>query len=87
MPSPCSANLVWPLSSRSNRLSGCCNELKNRGLEDVLIAVIDGLRAFPEATEVVYPQMRVQVQTCIVHLIRNSLSPASWQGRKELAAT
>lgn len=60
------------------------NELKNRGLEDVLIAVVDGLRGFPEAIEAVYPQ--AQVQTCIVHLIRNSLSLASWQDRKELAA-
>ncbi len=60
------------------------NELKNRGLQDVLIAVVDGLRGFPEAIEAVYPQ--AQVQTCIVHLIRNSLSLASWQERKELAA-
>lgn len=59
------------------------NELKNRGLQDVLIAVVDGLRGFPEAIEAVYPQ--AQVQTCIVHLIRNSLSLASWQDRKELA--
>jgi putative transposase len=60
------------------------NELKNRGLADILIAVIDDLRGFPEAIEAVYPQ--AQVQTCIVHLIRNSLSLASWQDRKELAA-
>jgi putative transposase len=53
------------------------NELKNRGLQDVLIAVVDGLRGFPEAIEAVYPQ--VQIQTCIVHLIRNSLSLASWK--------
>lgn len=45
------------------------NELKNRGLDDILIAVIDGLRGFPEAIEAVYPQ--AQIQTCIVHLIRN----------------
>jgi putative transposase len=60
------------------------NELKNRGLADILIAVVDDLRGFPEAIEAVYPQ--AQVQTCIVHLIRNSLSLASWQDRKELAA-
>jgi putative transposase len=53
------------------------NELKNRGLRDILIAVVDGLRGFPEAIEAVYPQ--AQIQTCIVHLIRNSLSPASWE--------
>jgi putative transposase len=60
------------------------NELKNRGLDDVLIAVVDGLRGFPEAIEAVYPQ--AQVQTCIVHLIRNSTTLASWQDRKGLAA-
>lgn len=60
------------------------NELKNRGLQDVLIAVVDGLRGFPEAIEAVYPQ--AQIQTCIVHLIRNSLNLASWKDRKNLAA-
>jgi len=51
------------------------NELKNRGLDDVLIAVVDGLRGVPEAIEAVYP--RAQIQTCIVHLIRNSTTLAS----------
>lgn len=60
------------------------NELKNRGLEDILIAIVDGLRGFPEAIEAVYPQ--AQIQTCIVHLIRNSTTLASWKDRKELAA-
>lgn len=60
------------------------NELKNRGLQDILIAVVDGLRGFPEAIEAVYPQ--AQIQTCIVHLIRNSLNLASWKDRKALAA-
>jgi transposase-like protein len=60
------------------------NELKNRGLDDVLIAVVDGLRGFPEAIEAVYPQ--AQIQTCIVHLIRNSTTLAAWKDRKELAA-
>lgn len=60
------------------------NELKNRGLDDILIAVVDGLRGFPEAIEAVYPQ--AQIQTCIVHLIRNSLNLASWKDRKSLAA-
>ncbi len=60
------------------------NELKNRGLHDILIAVVDGLRGFPEAIEAVYPQ--AQIQTCIVHLIRNSTTLASWKDRKELAA-
>lgn len=60
------------------------NELRNRGLADILIAVVDGLRGFPEAIEAVYPQ--AQIQTCIVHLIRNSLNLASWKERKELTA-
>lgn len=60
------------------------NELKNRGLNDVLIAVVDGLRGFLEAIEAVYPQ--AQIQTCIVHLIRNSTTLASWKDRQELAA-
>jgi putative transposase len=47
------------------------NELRNRGVEDVLIAVVDGLKGFPDAITAVFPQ--AQVQTCIVHLIRNSL--------------
>jgi putative transposase len=46
-------------------------ELKNRGVEDVPIAVVDGLEGFPDAITAVFPH--AQVQTCIVHLIRNSL--------------
>ncbi len=60
------------------------NELKTRGLDDILIAVVDGLRGFPEAIEAVFPQ--AQIQTCIVHLIRHSLNLASWKDRKGLAA-
>src|ERR1700757_1272370 len=58
------------------------NELKNRGVEDVLIAVVDGLKGFPEAITSVFPQ--TTVQTCIVHLIRNSLGFVSWKDRKAL---
>ena len=58
------------------------NELRNRGLTDILIAVVDGLRGFPEAIEAVYPQ--AQIQSCIVHLIRNSLNLASWKDHKGL---
>ncbi len=47
------------------------NELKDRGVEDILIAVVDGLKGFPEAIAAVFP--RTQVQACVVHLIRNSL--------------
>ena len=60
------------------------NELKSRGLEDILIAVIDGLKGFPEVIEAVYPQTRIQ--TCIVHLLRYSMQFASWKDRKALAA-
>ncbi len=59
-------------------------ELRTRGTEDILVAVVDGLRGFPEAIESVFPEVRVQ--TCIVHLIRHSLKFASWKERKPLAA-
>lgn len=59
-------------------------ELKNRGVEDVLIAVVDGLKGFPEAITAVFP--KAQVQTCIVHLIRNSLTFISYKDRKPIAA-
>ena len=59
------------------------NELKNRGVDDVLIAVVDGLKGFPEAINAVFPQ--TIVQTCIVHLIRHSMDFASWKDRKVLA--
>ena len=62
---------------------GVMNELKNRGLKDILIAVIDGLKGFPAAITAVFPQ--TQVQTCIVHLIRNSLDYAGWKDRKLVA--
>jgi putative transposase len=60
------------------------NELKNRGVSDLLIAVVDGLKGFPEAIRAVYPQS--QVQTCIVHLVRYGLSFCSWKERKAVAA-
>ena len=60
------------------------NDMKTRGCHDVLIAVTDGLKGMGEALEVVYPQ--TTLQTCIVHLIRNSLDYASWKDRKPLAA-
>ena len=58
------------------------NELKARGLNDILIAVVDGLKGFPEAIGAVYPQ--TMVQTRIVHLIRNSLAFVSWKDRKSV---
>ena len=60
------------------------NDLKTRGVADILIAVTDGLKGMPEALGAVYPA--TTLQTCIVHLIRNSLDFASWKDRKLLAA-
>ena len=59
-------------------------EIRNRGTHDVLIAVVDGLKGFPEAISAVFPA--AQVQTCIVHLIRYSMQFASWKERKLMAA-
>ena len=56
------------------------NELKQRGLGDILIAVVDGLKGFPEAINAAFPE--TVVQTCIVHLIRHSLEFVSWKDRK-----
>ena len=60
------------------------NDLKTRGVADILIAVTDGLKGMSESLAVVYPE--TTLQTCIVHLIRNSLDYASWKERKPLAA-
>ena len=59
-------------------------EMKNRGVEDVFIACVDGLKGFPEAIEAVFP--KAQVQLCIVHLVRHSLNYVSWKQRKNVAA-
>ena len=59
-------------------------ELKNRGVADIFIACVDGLKGFPEAIEAVFPQ--AQVQLCIVHLVRHSLNYVGWKQRKEVAA-
>jgi putative transposase len=59
------------------------NELKNRGIQDILIAVVDGLKGFPEAINAVFPE--TVVQTCIVHLIRHSMTFAAWKDRKAVA--
>lgn len=60
------------------------NDLRSRGVEDILIAVVDGLKGFPEAIGAVFPE--TTVQTCIVHLIRNSLDYATWKDRRAIAA-
>ncbi|MFZ5664730.1 MAG: IS256 family transposase [Pseudomonadota bacterium] len=59
------------------------NELKNRGVEDILLAVVDGLKGFPEAITAVFPE--AVVQTCIVHLLRNSMDFVSFKDRKAVA--
>ena len=59
-------------------------ELKNRGVQDIFIACVDGLKGFPEAIEAVYPQTAVQL--CLVHMVRHSLNYVSWKRRKEVAA-
>ena len=59
-------------------------ELQNRGVEDIFIACVDGLKGFPEAIETVFP--RTQVQLCLVHMVRHSLKYVSWKQRKEVAA-
>jgi putative transposase len=58
------------------------NDLKTRGVGDILIAVVDGLKGFPEAIGAAFPE--TTVQTCIVHLIRNSLAFVSWKDRKQI---
>ena len=59
-------------------------EIKNRGVEDVLMAVVDGLKGFPEAIVAVFPE--ATVQTCIVHLLRQSLAFVAHKDRKAVAA-
>ena len=59
------------------------NELKNRGIQDILVAVVDGLKGFPEAINATFPE--TVVQTCIVHLLRHSMNVASWKDRKHVA--
>ena len=59
-------------------------ELKNRGVKDMFIACVDGLKGFPEAIESVYPE--TQVQLCIVHMVRNSLRFVPWKDKKAVVA-
>ncbi|HDO52458.1 MAG TPA: IS256 family transposase [Rhizobiales bacterium] len=60
------------------------NEIRNRGVNDVFIAVVDGLKGFPEAINAVFPE--TSVQTCIVHMIRHSLNYVPWKERRKVAA-
>lgn len=62
---------------------GILNDLQNRGVQDILIAAVDGLKGFPEAIESVFP--KTEIQLCIVHMIRNSLRYVVWKERKTVA--
>lgn len=62
---------------------GVITELKNRGVSDIFICCVDGLKGFGEAIETVYPKTKVQL--CIVHMVRNSLKFVGWKARKEVA--
>jgi len=64
--------------------AGIMTELKNRGVSDILIACIDGLKGFPEAVNSLFPQTRIQL--CIVHMVRNSTKFVSYKERKEVCA-
>ncbi|EMH4535565.1 TPA: transposase, partial [Morganella morganii subsp. morganii] len=59
-------------------------ELKNRGLQDILIACVDGLKGFPDAINSVYPQTHIQL--CIIHMVRNSLKYVVWKDYKAVTA-
>lgn len=63
---------------------GILNELKNRGVQDILIAAVDGLTGFPEAINAVFP--KTEVQLCIVHMVRNSLRFVPFKDRKAVAS-
>ena len=63
---------------------GVLTELRNRGVRDIYVVCVDGLRGFPQAIESVFPQ--AQVQLCIVHLVRNSLNYATWKDLKKITA-
>jgi len=75
---------LWIDSSEGAKLwLNILTELWNRGVQDILIACCDGLKGFPDAIESVFP--KTEVQTCIVHMIRNSLRYVSWKDRRKLA--
>lgn len=59
-------------------------ELKNRGLQDILIACVDGLKGFPDAINSVFPQTHIQL--CIIHMVRNSLKYVSWKDYKAVTS-
>jgi putative transposase len=74
----------WQETEGSKFWLAVLNDLQHRGVEDVLVACVDGLAGFPEAIEAVFPH--AWVQTCIVHLIRNSMRYVTWKDRKQVIA-
>jgi putative transposase len=76
---------LWTSSNEGAKFwLGVLTELKNRGVKEILIACVDGLKGFPQAIESVFPQTVVQL--CIVHLVRASLNYVNWKERKQVAA-
>lgn len=72
---------IWIAQSEGAKFwLGVITELKNRGIKDIFIACVDGLKGFPEAIESVFPN--TQIQLCIVHMIRNSVKYVNWKDRK-----
>ena len=76
---------IWMTQNESSKFwLTVLTELKNRGVDDIFIACCDGLTGFPDAIETVFP--KTQVQLCIVHMVRNSLSYVSYKDRKAVAS-
>ena len=75
--------LVFLLSD-SIKNGGITTELQQRGVEDILIACVDGLKGFPDAINAVFPETNIQL--CIVHMVRNSLKYVSWKDYKAVTA-
>jgi putative transposase len=76
--------LWWQETEGAKFWLAVLNDLRRRGVEDVLISCVDGLKGFPEAIEATFPQ--AWVQTCIVHLIRSSLRYVNYRDRKKVAS-
>ncbi len=75
---------LWTSGQEGSKFwMGVLTELKNRGVKDVLVACVDGLKGFPQSIETVFPQAKVQL--CIVHMVRASLNYVSWKERKQVA--
>jgi transposase-like protein len=76
---------LWIASSEGSKFwMGVLNVLKNRGVDDILIACMDGLTGFPEAVRAVYPNTRIQL--CIVHMVRNSVKFVPYKDKKEVCS-